>query len=269
MLVDSIVRSAYTRSIERVAKRIGVHNRLLRMYYRFTISRYDTPLPGYSEPNVMHHVWNAVDSGDVFWDVGAKSGTYSKIVSFATHPAGIVAFEPNPLFFEQLERTMGQLPGSFFTQALDSALGAQEAVKPLSVTTPEGSQSSSGALLTEKLQSRYDGVKAVNVRVLSGDNAVTRFNVPPPSVIKIDVEGAEYEVLQGLSNTLENGTIHTIFIEIHESQADNGPSIYDFDASPEDVHAFLEDHGYSHEVIENRARDYHIMATRRKQQTGA
>jgi FkbM family methyltransferase len=64
-----------------------------------------------------------------------------------------------------------------------------------------------------------------------------------PAFIKIDVEGAEYEVLQGMQETLSQ--YHpTLMIEIHPEWQPTGSSV-------EKIYSLMNRHGYSHQEITN------------------
>ena len=69
----------------------------------------------------------------------------------------------------------------------------------------------------------------------------------PPSIMKVDVEGAESDVLAGAIRTLKSAQ-PIIFIEIHpEMLADSG-------TTPEDVFSILESAGYNISIcLENRS----------------
>jgi FkbM family methyltransferase len=46
------------------------------------------------------------------------------------------------------------------------------------------------------------GMSAIQVPVYRGDTVVDRFEVPPPDIIKIDVEGFEGEVIRGMERIM-------------------------------------------------------------------
>ena len=59
------------------------------------------------------------------------------------------------------------------------------------------------------------------------DSAISTFSLPAPNHLKIDVDGGEIDVLQGAAQTLANPTLHSILIEIDESQTDEVKAIFD------------------------------------------
>lgn len=58
-----------------------------------------------------------------------------------------------------------------------------------------------------------------------------------PDVVKIDVEGAEYKVLKGMEELIQEGRV-IMFIEVHPNK------LLELDSSSEEVIGFLLDHGY-------------------------
>ena len=60
------------------------------------------------------------------------------------------------------------------------------------------------------------------VKVIDVQYALKVLNLKRPNIIKVDVEGHEYEVLDSiLSNIGELGNLRAIFIEIHMAILDN------------------------------------------------
>jgi len=57
-------------------------------------------------------------------------------------------------------------------------------------------------------------LKRCNVEVDSLDNLVSRYSLPPPHLVKIDVEGLELDVLKGMAN-LVSAHQPMLYIELH------------------------------------------------------
>jgi hypothetical protein len=70
------------------------------------------------------------------------------------------------------------------------------------------------------MESRYATEKFVSVPALKLDSIVQHLGIQAHEInwIKIDVEGAEYEVLQGAQNILSNSRDISVLIEIHNLQ---------------------------------------------------
>jgi hypothetical protein len=58
-------------------------------------------------------------------------------------------------------------------------------------------------------------VSCIAVQLESGDALVSLGVVSPPSVLKIDTEGCELDVLRGLQATLQRQTLRVVCVEVH------------------------------------------------------
>jgi FkbM family methyltransferase len=140
-----------------------------------------------------------VKPGTVAIDVGANLGQYSAVMDRALCGKGFVlAFEPNPIAYEELVRGAQHkaiVPMQF---ALSSSVGTSR----LRVPTTE-----SGELQIQlgSLNHRADEGRGrdFEVEVQTLDNFLPMFQLPV-SILKIDVEGFELEVLKGAEQTLEH-----------------------------------------------------------------
>jgi FkbM family methyltransferase len=142
--------------------------------------------------------------GDCVWDVGANVGYYTRL--FAKHVGDkgkVFAFEPSPVNFSLLAQRcttlknvtliqcgLGESKGTRDFQQGEDALGATSRV----------TDSHSGGLVVE---------------IYSGDHLLTDGKASAPQAIKIDVEGFEWEVLEGISGLLKQSCLQTIGIEVH------------------------------------------------------
>ena len=77
-----------------------------------------------------------------------------------------------------------------------------------------------------------------------------------PNVIKIDVEGAELDVLLGMGDILQSDRLRMILIEVH-------PNVLPlFGASIGDVEGKLASHGLSKISHVDRGTEYHLVCFR-------
>jgi hypothetical protein len=56
---------------------------------------------------------------------------------------------------------------------------------------------------------------AIEVSMAAADDMICSSEVITPNVIKIDTEGYELEVLEGMISTLSNSSLRTVFVEVH------------------------------------------------------
>jgi len=148
------------------------------------------------EREVISHLLSELDEESTFWDVGANIGTHSCIC--ASKASEVVAFEPNPDTRTRLEENAKLAAGSIQTRP--EALSNESGKERLSSTDEyaEGTHEISESGETKVATARGDN--------LLGD-------VPPPDVIKIDVEGHELEALEGMRDVITEAS-HAL-VEVH------------------------------------------------------
>jgi FkbM family methyltransferase len=154
------------------------------------------------EQNFERELIKEAHPGDIAWDIGAFIGKYTKKFSQAVGPEGLVfAFEPNPQNREVLRKR----------------LEAEKNVTVLPVAL--GSRCGSVNFLLSRGRSRVvsdSGHSDVAVvRMETGDAIVDLGEAARPNLIKIDAEGLELDILQGLSRTLDAPALRAVFIEVH------------------------------------------------------
>lgn len=144
--------------------------------------------------------------GDVVWDIGANVGYYSKKFAGAAGPQGkVFAFEPFP---ETINRLKSETAGHPTVNVVPMALGAEAG----SVRMQEGGDYL-GA--TNKIVSSDVTEGSAKVDVITGDALVGRGGVQAPNILKIDTEGFELDVLEGMKGLLNAPGLRALFIEVH------------------------------------------------------
>ena len=148
---------------------------------------------------------NALRQGDVVYDVGANVGIYSLCASLEVGSSGCVyAFEP-------LERNLHYLRQHLTLNNLQNCT-----VLASAICDREGTLAFSAAHWPSMARLSPAGEIKVSSTTLDiciyGENRLR-----PPNVIKIDVEGAELEVLSGATRAISE--FHPmIFLEIHGTE---------------------------------------------------
>lgn len=138
-----------------------------------------------------------VHNGSTVFDVGANVGTYTE--AFLSLGAGrVVAVEPTP----DLVRKLKYIRDKRLT-IVGSAVGKEPGILPFNLSNFNTLNSFSGEWLDKVAQEVPSGrpqwIDTVNVEVTTLDSLIEQYGIP--DFIKIDVEGAELQVLQGLSSS--------------------------------------------------------------------
>jgi len=137
-------------------------------------------------------------------DVGANIGFYSLL--FAKENCFVHSFEPSPVVFQKLKHniTLNGLDGlcSVHQKALSSKSGTD--------TFLISSLQNSG---WGKIGEHGEDNKKISVKIDSLDNWIAHSNIRSIDLIKIDIEGHEFDFLEGAKETLKKGIIKRIFVE--------------------------------------------------------
>ncbi len=151
--------------------------------------------------------------GSTAVDVGAESGLYSLALRNAVGRHGhVVSFEPNPKSFEELtHRTWAT--GIDRRQVAVSTTPGHATLHLPPGAMQQSSLAGLGSLASEVHErARSEDLATHMVRTVTLDSLLDE-PVPPPSLIKIDVEGWEREVLLGAQQLI--GEHHpTLVVEI-------------------------------------------------------
>jgi len=170
---------------------------------------------GHYESGEAAFVRQQLRPGDVAVDVGAHIGFFTMQMAAAVGPSGCVyAFEPFGPNAELLERSIAENQFADRVSFRRAAVGATSGKATL--TFPPETLNSGGAYLLRDGTPPLPGNLSATVPVVALDEVVTR---RPVRLIKMDVEGAEPQVLRGAA-TLIREDRPTILAELHPVQLD-------------------------------------------------
>jgi len=186
-------------TLRSIARRVGLTRLMSRLYNK----------PSY-EYRFNSAMLGAIHSGDVVWDVGANVGYYTKqFAELVTKSGSVVAFEPVPDCFEKLHKNVSDAESlvKLYNVGLgkgDGSLNFKLGDTPLSPT---------GRFVDGASMPDINGV--VSLPVFTADSLLNRDNLSIPNFVKIDVEGYEEEVVEGMKNILHSAECKNVFIEVH------------------------------------------------------
>ena len=155
---------------------------------RFEAGTYEMP--------IQDAIAEMLSPGDVFFDIGANLGFFSLVAARAVGPEGrVYAFEPVPRNADAIRRcrNINNLP---WIDVFVEAVGASSGKADMWIAKHPGGSALASA------DTPPDRLRKANVDLVSLDDAIAERGLRPPNLIKIDVEGAEHEVLEGLAKTL-------------------------------------------------------------------
>lgn len=169
--------------------------------YLFTTSgSYEYILGNYEDPVVLETFCSWMKPATVFYDLGANMGFYSLLANRFIKEGRIIAFEPSPrarqLFEKQIELNRERMQGNRIT-ILPYAVADGD--KELEFTD----HPSDGNTYIPASPAFHSAAGKLFVKTCSIDGLIQQ-GYDKPDVIKIDVEGAEGDVLKGAVETIRS-----------------------------------------------------------------
>jgi FkbM family methyltransferase len=166
-----------------------------------------------------------LEAGMAFIDVGANAGLFSLVASKRVGDSGLVlAFEPSLRIFGRLvENAHLNAAGNLYP--FNAALGATTGVARFNSAAPShsGIAHFDEAGDVDVVRLRFDAL-AAPFRDLIGERR---------TVIKLDVEGAELQALEGMVDFIRQAQVERLIVEIDPGY------LARFDASASDVYGLL------------------------------
>ncbi len=146
-------------------------------------------------------------------DVGANRGAYAEKIMQNSAAAVLYAFEPHPTTFLALQ----QVAERYGFEALNCGMGAEVGTLQLYDRQTAGDGTEHASLYREVIEDIHKvPATAVEVGVSTIDTFVAQRGLERITLLKIDTEGHEYQVLLGAKQALERGMIDMIQIEFNE-----------------------------------------------------
>lgn len=155
---------------------------------------------GLMEMEEMSFLLHFIRDNDCFFDIGANAGAYS-ILACQHSQAQVHAFEPHPVIFKHLKRNILIQNNTNNIILHNFALG--DTIGQVEITAE---------LDTENHITKDSGNDNIHVEIKTIDSLNINLN---PTIIKIDVEGYEWNVLQGANKIIQNSDLKAIIIELN------------------------------------------------------
>jgi FkbM family methyltransferase len=201
---------------------------------------------GLHEFEDMSFVLHLLRQDDLFVDVGANIGSYT-VLAGAVIGARCVSIEPVPEAFKLLMQNIIVNDMKDIVTAINKGVGNREGVLRFS----------SGLDCMNHVISENETGVAIDVKVAPLDNILEGIK---PTVIKIDVEGFETNVIQGASYVLSQPSLVAVIMELNGSG-----SRYGF--NEDNLHKTMLDHGFLPAIYDPFKRTL-VLSTDRKTKSG-
>lgn len=189
-------------------------------FYRHYHERYEAAL-----------VAQVLTPGAVFWDIGANIGYFTLVAAQALNHSGqVIALEPGANAFALLAGNISLNP--FANIRLFPLAASDREGQAVLYLSPHQADSSANLFLPAPEQSCREMVATISL-----DTLLAREHLTPPRLIKVDVEGAEMEVLQGATGLLA-GAAPLLLLEMEEK------NLIAAGSSRAQIQEFLAGYGY-------------------------
>lgn len=194
---------------------------------------------GYFDSRGIGFLKNQLKEGDVFIDIGANIGAFALIASKCVGPSGrVVAFEPVPYVFEYLSANV--LRNQLTNITLEPKAVYSKSEKILLHVSGLGNTGMTSIFSHEE---KIGDV--IKVQSVAFDDYLINQGIEKVDMIKLDIEGAEFEALQGMKESLRKFR-PVLFIEINNEVMERGW------VSKEQLLTFLRDLGYEQYAIDTK-----------------
>jgi FkbM family methyltransferase len=199
-----------------------------------------------NEVIIIEDILTELSEDDVFLDVGANIGIHSlfakqiaeTVIGIEPHPANLAIFTVN--------NTKNQSEVDVYSCAFTKEVGY------FLISGPRAGVNVDGKASVSKDADYSLETNNVAVKGEIGDRFIQENDIPHPTVIKIDVEGAEEDVIDGLTDMLRDCRSKRVYVEIHLGRGSN----YD------DITAKFKSAGYNVTTIQSRTVDTVVKAHR-------
>jgi len=164
------------------------------------------------EPETINWLENNINDNSVFWDIGSNIGLFSIYAAKINENIAIGSFEPEALNYSSLCKNI--------------YINKIECIDPFCLALNSCALTISDLYISEMLSgcashnlgspSAWAGYKSVfkqKSMALSPDVLVSQFGLKSPTMLKIDVDGLEINILKGASKMLEK-TVKTVILEL-------------------------------------------------------
>jgi len=165
---------------------------------------------GWYEYREQAFAWLYLRPEDVVIDCGAHFGLYSLIAARAMENRGtVLAVEPNPESAALLGGNLDRC-GATCARVIQAAVSSSDGTTDLYVGAPD--EAAFAGLNAQIEHEKQIAVNTVSLDTLRENNAIQR-----AQFVKIDVEGAELEVLDGAKASLRSDALPLLMVEFNEN----------------------------------------------------
>ena len=169
------------------------------------------------ERSVTEDLISNLSTDDIFYDLGANRGLYTCLAGNIVENGEVHAFEPNPIAVSDLEQNIQH------NNLLSRVFIHQKAVSDSGEEIPFLVRSDSTGNTLQTTTVDEEDSETITVESINLDDYIIENNLPHPTIMKIDIEGAEIDALNSMDLSLEDCKI--VYCEVHKDMIDSPDSV--------------------------------------------
>jgi FkbM family methyltransferase len=166
--------------------------------------RYTRSQDGVARYDALQVAWFSthLTEGDTAVDIGACYGTYSVLMAAKCGQTGhVIAFEPDPYAREVLAKNLNLNPS--IKRPIVEACACSDEIGEATLFSRGGNAQSSLVRSAMEFSAAHKS-EEIPVPLITLDSYLSERNLPEPSCVKIDAEGAEIRILKGAKKVLSS-----------------------------------------------------------------
>lgn len=196
---------------------------------------------GTYEPELCEFLSLVLRPSDVFLDIGANEGFFSVLGAKLVDCGKVLSVEPQSRLIPILQKNIAA-NGLTNVQVLNTALGDREGCVTLFLSPDINSGSSSVRRLRRGVSEK--------VKCMTLDRLAAQCFLKKIRLVKLDCEGAEYDILKGARKLLDNHRIDFLIVDYHENIVGRD--------TVAGLDRFVRDAGYQLSRVANGIWSYHL-----------
>ena len=170
------------------------------------------------EPELIN--WLEINNNkekQILWDIGSNVGAYSLVA--ATMGYKVLSFEPAYQNYFKLHENISLNKLDEQIEAFCISFGDKLQTGNFNIFDTSFGTAKGNYNADNYYQLNLKKISQKKTLVFSIDSFIKIFNLPEPSLIKIDVDGGEFEILKGAATLLEHGkNLKSLLVEFDEDE---------------------------------------------------
>ena len=147
-------------------------------------------------------------------DIGANQGYYSLKTKSRAPNCNIIAFEPNPLMYDALLKNINSNNVKMF-ESENVAIADKDGFIDLEIVPQIGAIGGKSVRIPERKWMKDEFIHNITAKALALDTVFTKYKINKVDILKLDVEGMEFEILSNCHNL---DKVERLVIEYHSEK---------------------------------------------------